>query len=195
MIKHYLPKPIALVGRITLLLAFFFSTYTSATLWAQAEDCCSDGNKIAALTLTYTGQDCSATQHNQDPSKVTCEGNPTGEQAVHIIVNTKSNPNEGDIFYDGSAQLGVPFDVAAANAGKDEFKAETWVHVYDASGNLLQTIRFHTSCSQPIAAGNQFGSIKIDQITLTNGDQCGETPPVCEPCEDGGLIAHDEVSC
>ncbi|GAB4255790.1 MAG: hypothetical protein Kow0027_22640 [Saprospiraceae bacterium] len=144
---------------------------------AQAEDCCTDGNKIAAMTITYTGEDCSATSHNQNPDKVTCNGDPAGKQAVHIIVNNKQNPDEGDLFFEGDVQLGTPFTVEAATAGKDEFKAETWFHIFDDQWNLLQEVRFHTSCSQPIAAGNQFGSIRIDKLFLTDGTSCSAQPP------------------
>ncbi|RMD96450.1 MAG: hypothetical protein D6816_18905, partial [Bacteroidetes bacterium] len=195
MIKHYLPKPFLAAIRIAFLAAFLFTAFTSNSLWAQAEDCCTDGNKIAAMTITYTGEDCSATSHNQNPDKVTCNGDPAGKQTVHIIVNNKQNPDEGNLFFEGDVQLGTPFTVEAATAGKDEFKAETWFHIFDDQWNLLQEVRFHTSCSQPIAAGNQFGSIHIDNVVLTNGDQCGETPPECNPCDDGGLIADDEAFC
>jgi hypothetical protein len=32
-------------------------------------------------------------------------------------------------------------------------------------GTLLQSVGFHTSCSQPLAVGNQFGSVLITTYT------------------------------
>ncbi|GIV30801.1 MAG: hypothetical protein KatS3mg029_0152 [Saprospiraceae bacterium] len=164
-------------------------------LHAQQENCCQGGAKIRSLVLQYTGDDCTATHHNQDPSKVFCDGNPANTSPVKIIVNNKSNPDDGNKWFEGTVNLGENFTVAAANGGKSELSADTWVHIYDNQHNLLQRIRFHTSCSQPIAAGNQFGSILVVQITLTNDTQCGIAPPPCQPCDDGGKIEGDEFSC
>ena len=35
------------------------------------------------------------------------------------------------------------------------------VKIYNASGTLIQTVKFHTSCSQLIAVGDEFGSLEI----------------------------------
>ena len=37
--------------------------------------------------------------------------------------------------------------------------------IYDASGNLLQAVEFHTSCSQPLVKGDQFGSVELVDLT------------------------------
>ena len=49
------------------------------------------------------------------------------------------------------------FDIDAANAGEDKLKSETWIHLIDGD-MLLQTVGFHTSCSQPLHVGDQFGA-------------------------------------
>ena len=34
--------------------------------------------------------------------------------------------------------------------------------IYDAEGGvLLETVQFHTSCSQPLAVGDEFGSLVL----------------------------------
>ncbi len=38
-------------------------------------------------------------------------------------------------------------------------KGSTWVHILDASDVVLQSVKFHTSCSQPLCRGDQFGSV------------------------------------
>ena len=35
------------------------------------------------------------------------------------------------------------------------------LYEYDMNGNLLQFVEFHTSCSQPLNVGDQFGSILL----------------------------------
>ena len=42
-----------------------------------------------------------------------------------------------------------------------KLSAETHVFVYDLADNLLQHAEFHTSCSQPLRDGDQFGSLKL----------------------------------
>jgi hypothetical protein len=56
-------------------------------------------------------------------------------------------------------QLFLLFNIDTINAGENKLKAETHVFIYDLQDNLLQTIEFHTSCSQPLGAGDQFGSL------------------------------------
>ena len=45
--------------------------------------------------------------------------------------------------------------------GKTRLAANTYVFIYDMEGNLLQTVKFHTSCSQPLFIGDQFGSLNM----------------------------------
>ena len=117
--------------------------------------------KVKALLVEYTGEDCSATNHNQDPSKVECDGDPAFTTPVRILAQDKANPNDNraKVWFDGQVNLNSTFWIDATNAGENKLKAETHVFIYDLNDNLLQTIEFHTSCSQPLDAGDQFGSI------------------------------------
>jgi hypothetical protein len=38
------------------------------------------------------------------------------------------------------------------------------VHILDEQGQTLQTVKFHTSCSQPLNVGDQFGSLLLDDF-------------------------------
>ena len=124
---------------------------------------CVDAAKPQVLTMRYTGEDCSASDHSQDPSKVSCDGDPMFEPVVRIRASDKSNPNHGhaSVWFDGTVELDSTFDIDATNAGETKLKANTWVHVFDANDVLLQTIRFHTSCSQPLYPDDQFGSLVL----------------------------------
>ncbi|NIM47867.1 MAG: hypothetical protein GTO22_01150, partial [Gemmatimonadales bacterium] len=52
-----------------------------------------------------------------------------------------------------------PFAIDAENAGELRLSGETCIHVFDMEGGkLLQTTCLHTSCSQPLIIGEQFGT-------------------------------------
>ena len=69
-------------------------------------------------------------------------------------------------FFDGTVALNTTFVADSANAGAGRLSSNTFVHIYDLSGNLLQTVGFHTSCSQPLFTGDQFGSILLTDFTV-----------------------------
>jgi hypothetical protein len=113
--------------------------------------------------MKYTGDGDDATSHSQDDGKVVVVGDPQDEGTVHIRVTDKSNPddNKVKVFFEGDVALDGTFAIDATLAGESTLKTETFVYVYDLNGNLLQSVRFHTSCSQPLALGDQFGSVKL----------------------------------
>lgn len=140
------------------------------------EDCCESGNKLQQILVTYTGEGCDATMHSQKPNKVKCEGDPFGADA-HIRATDRKNPNDtgGKIWFEGDVNVGEQFIIDANNAGKSKLKSKTYIHVFDqTTGDLLQTLKFHTSCSQPLFVGDQFGSIVIDGCTPEGGPSEGQ---------------------
>lgn len=130
--------------------------------------------KVIRMTLEYTGEGCDASSHSQDPKKVKCSGNPNAEEPVNIYVtNNKRKRNWGSAL---NIPVGGLVLVDAANGGKDHLDADTLVTIYGAnSGVLLQEVKFHTSCSQPLSVGDQFGSVRLISLTTTEG---GEVNPV-----------------
>ena len=40
---------------------------------------------------------------------------------------------------------------------------------------MIQQINFHTSCSEPILVGDQYGAVRIESVELENGQVC-ESP-------------------
>jgi hypothetical protein len=125
-------------------------------------DACSDG-KPAVLTMVYTGDSCDATHHSQDPGNVFCSGDPAGDPSVYILACDKRDPNQPQtkIWFEGEVGLGGQFDVDSAYAGLARLNSTTFLFVYDqdpaTGGVLLQDVEFHTSCSQPLHVGDQFG--------------------------------------
>jgi hypothetical protein len=128
----------------------------------DGDDWCASG-KPRVLTMRYTGDGCDATSHSQDSGKVSCEGDPTFEPVVYILAIDRDDPDNRrvKIWFDDMVALGETFDVDAANAGASRLKGGTFVHVYDLGGTLLQTVGFHTSCSQPLNQDDQFGSLLL----------------------------------
>ncbi|MHC5002499.1 MAG: DUF7467 domain-containing protein, partial [Planctomycetota bacterium] len=145
-------------------------------------DCCAFG-KPRALTMEYTGDDCSATMHGQDDNKVRCDDYVDElPETVYVLATDKSNPssNGAKVWFEGVVSMGQTFDIDAANEGKKKLKSTTWIHVFDESGSeLLQSMKFNTSCSQPLIQGDQFGSALLV-------DCVGEDEPVEGDCCDAG---------
>ena len=123
---------------------------------------CEDGEKPKVLIMRYTGEGSDASNHSQDAKKVSCSGDPNFASPVRIIATEKKDINDGKVWFDGTVELNDTFKIDAMNGGKDHLKSETHVKIFDLNGNLLQSIKFHTSCSQPLNIGDQFGSLKLE---------------------------------
>jgi hypothetical protein len=107
-------------------------------------------------------------RHSQKPDKVECTGNPDYASPVRILATDDDDPYKRDprVYHDGEVTLGATFDIDARRA-RDDFKPDdlesnTWVHIFALNGRLLQSVGFHTSCSQPLVAGDQFGSLVLE---------------------------------
>ncbi|MFQ5495870.1 MAG: hypothetical protein ACE5EX_10870, partial [Phycisphaerae bacterium] len=138
------------------------------------DDCDSD---VQAMTLTYTGLDCSASSHLQNPKKVKCTGDPALAEPVRIVVSDKKKKKVWGIAT--GVPVGGSVTATATNAGKNKLKANTLIRIFRESDNaLLQTVRFHTSCSEPLGVGNQFGSLLL--TSLTSG---GTTTTLPDPAD------------
>ena len=128
---------------------------------------CADGVKPQILTMRYTGEDCSASSHTQEAKKVSCDGDPMDEPTVFIVAGDKKNIEDDriKIWFEGAVSLNETFDIDATNwGGESKLKAETVVFIFDENFDLLQTVRFHTSCSQPLNLGDQFGSLVLESF-------------------------------
>jgi len=129
----------------------------------STSDQCAD-SKAKVLTMLYTGDGPEATSHSQDAGKVSVEGDPNGASPVYITVANKENLSDSKTkiyLQDFEISLSETFDIDATVVGKTRLEATTYVFVKDEDGNLLQLVMFHTSCSQPLILGDQFGSIQL----------------------------------
>ena len=128
-----------------------------------------DAGKPKILEMKYTGKDCSASSNAQDPGKLSCDGDPAFASLVHIVATDKENPDDkkAKLWFEGNVVLDTTFDIDAANDGASKLKANTWVLIYSGPGRsgLLQAVKFHTSCSQPLNLGDVFGSLELVGFT------------------------------
>ena len=135
--------------------------------FTQEETLCE--KRPTAISLRYTGGDCSQTSHNQDPGKVSCTDFPPLVEPVWIVISKPDGTNVSLDTGGAVVKFGDIVTATAANAGRSEFDSESLVQVFDENNDLLQELVFHTSCSQPLAPGDQFGSVKV--VGFENADQ------------------------
>lgn len=147
-------------------------------------DCCigPDGKtaRLASVTMEYLGDTnfCSESDFTQDESLVSCTDFPSPPvdplpDPAHIVASHQESIFENDgvtlrasvrIWFDGPVAAGATFVIDASNAFETRLKGETWVHVFDGSvaeANYRQKVAFHTSCSEPLFTGDQFGSVVV----------------------------------
>ncbi|MCZ6766555.1 MAG: hypothetical protein O7D32_06450, partial [bacterium] len=126
--------------------------------------------KLRALAMEYTGDGCDATSHGQKTDKVSCSGDPMDEMMVRIVAADKQDlgNSKTKVWFDDVVELNDEFEIDAANAGDDGLKSVTYVTIFNMNGDVLQTANFHTSCSQPLRLGDQFGSLSVTGSTPKN---------------------------
>ncbi len=128
--------------------------------------------KVRVLSLRYTGGGCGATIHSQDPRKVKCSGDAGNATPVRIV----ATDNRGDyLFLDqAGVELGDVVDIIALEGGRSDLKADTVVRILDGNGAVIEEVKFHTSCSQPLNLGDQFGSFEVFALETTEGIAANE---------------------
>ncbi len=130
------------------------------------------GNKIKSLQLVYTKENCSFSANSQPAAKWSCADSGPLLNTVYILVSDKSSPTDSKAkkWFEGTVSVGGIFTASAANGGATTLAADTYIYIFASKGGArLQTIKLHTSCSQPLNAGDQFGSIVIFSADTTGG--------------------------
>ncbi len=126
----------------------------------QPGDCCANGNKPDDLTFQYTGEDCSASDNTQDNDE--CDDFGDLPDTVYIVAGKQSDcdNNADETYFEGFVSLGGEFVVQKPGGG--DLASNTYVCVYTGpGGQLKQKVKIHTSCSQDLFIGNQFGSLLL----------------------------------
>ncbi len=145
-------------------------------------DQCEVNGDVEALKFQYLVNTTAET--NQDPSKaeVVFQGAVDPDGVSYVIVTDKDDAakalaGEGKRFFAGPVGFDTFF---TANQNLDDFGSRTYIHFYDdADGPLLQSVEYHTSCSQPITLGDVIGNATLVQYDGVDGSAA--LPPTVEP--------------
>lgn len=122
---------------------------------SSADSLCT--KRPSVISLRFNGGDCTQSANTQDASKVFCLGD-AGSGPVRIVAtNSKGDRTYLDV---SNVAIGDIVEIAAANAGRSELDSQTDVEIF-SGGTLVQDLSFHTSCSQPLALGDKFGSLEV----------------------------------
>lgn len=106
---------------------------------------CEALEEVHTLTFQYRGNACADSRHHQ-PDKFECEGTIDGVQPATITLkdDTRFTVMPGEAFSIPSP--GSSTEIELTNGGG------------------TQRLKIHTSCSQPLAAGNSFGALTLGAI-------------------------------
>jgi serine-aspartate repeat-containing protein C/D/E len=119
-------------------------------------------DKPASLTFKYTGEGCDASDNTQDPDKATCTGSVGGSETVTVMAD-----NDDYLIAPMTVAVDEEFTVSA-----DGFDSNS-VFILTGetpNGPVQETNEIHTSCSQPLAVGDVFGSL---ELVAFNGQRAG----------------------
>jgi uncharacterized repeat protein (TIGR01451 family) len=116
---------------------------------------CPSLGKPESLTFRFTNNSCAASSNQQPAGKWACSGTAGPTAAVSIIKDAKKIAVDRRTVSVG--------DLLTITADKS-LGSETQLQIGG------QTLTFHTSCSQPLAVGDSFGSL---QLVAFNGQTAG----------------------
>jgi hypothetical protein len=107
-----------------------------------AEQCCCLPSKckgVASLTLQYIGA---------DPVRVAVFADKKGNKPL----------NSWPLVEPGDTYTFTPKE------GKTKLTKNLHIRIYDLEGNLIEKLKIHTSCSQPLDVGMTFGSVLVTAV-------------------------------
>jgi len=141
---------------------------------APAPHC--DG-KVKALELRYMGGDCSQSMNSQSATAAGCTDvtAPSANPVRVILSDGKLAPPNSSVYLDqtmvvGGEILAVDASTIPSCNSTGKLKSVLGFWIKDAvTDEVIQDGFFHTSCSQPLNLGDQFGSLQVFGLNSTNG--------------------------
>lgn len=137
-------------------------------------DCSCEDGKPATLVFKYTGENCDASDNSQ--SSDSCRGELNGASPVYVEVLDGGTAVPGMVDLDGNVSI---------VATDDKLKSNTTIMLSHESG-AWQEVNIHTSCSQDLEVGDQFGSLLLVEFIPEGG------PGVCGGDDEGNDEGDDE---
>ncbi|SFH00742.1 DUF7467 domain-containing protein, partial [Neptunomonas qingdaonensis] len=163
---------------------------------------CDEFGKATALTFDYEESTNVSTSQDSSKAKILTGTTFDGDGKSYVIVTDKSDPTDlgGKVYFSGYVVEGEEFTATAADAGADRFGSNTFVHFFDdnpfdnvvGDDDLLQSLTYHTSCSQPIYLGDQVGNVTLVGYSGESGT-APSSPPVIGPDLDADTIAEGPI--
>jgi hypothetical protein len=141
----------------------------SCTVTPQSIPSCDtiSGGKPESILFRYTGGGCGDSDNDQDTKKAVCT--PTGDTVSgSISVEAAGNEDFNKDLYTVIPMSVAPDGTFEVSFQGKELKSNSYVRITDGAGNSeLNSI--HTSCSQPLAVGDVFGSMTVAGIDGQSG--------------------------
>jgi hypothetical protein len=138
---------------------------------------CETLGKPLAMTFDYEISTTLDTDQDAGKAAILTQVRAEDDGTSWVVVTDSDKPFDtgAKVYYAGFVNVGAEFTASAAIAGSS-FGSATYVHFFDdysGSGSLgqtlLQSITYHTSCSQPINLGDQVGNATLVGYVGENG--------------------------
>ena len=133
---------------------------TESTVSPPPSDGCEEG-KPSVLEFEYTGKSCAASQDLNSQTVDTCAGTLNGETGPLSIEYTDKFGSKLTLS-PTTVVLGGKFTLETT--GRRTLHSNTAFDIKQGE-TLLQSVRIHTSCSQPLVVGEEFGGLKMTGYT------------------------------
>ena len=118
------------------------------------------GKRPAVLEMLYDADLNNEDFYSQDEDSVEIVDYGPLPNVAKIIV--RDHKRRSTVLFEGTVVIGNSFEVTGANVYKRWVPPKLNFEIYDALSNeLVQTVEFHTSCSQPLFVGDQFGGLAV----------------------------------
>ncbi|MCK4840926.1 MAG: hypothetical protein KAT04_03470, partial [Methylococcales bacterium] len=131
--------------------------------------CSCDNGRPIELTFQYTQNDCSASTYPNGTQKHSCTDLATLTDPVDVVLTGK----DADKFLLSQNSLGTDVGssvtVTSSIVG-DRLSPNLVLDIFNISGDPLeQNLEIHTSCSAPLATGDDFGSMMLTEFIPVGG--------------------------
>ena len=133
---------------------------------------CCDAGKPTTLKFKYVSSNIIDNSQTNDKSSVTTYTEPSGQEVLIIANGEKDKNDTSDAVGRWVVNAG---DIFTMTRGTEKWPSNTYFHILKSDGSeVLQLVKFHTSCSAPIIPGDQFGTLILHSSEL-KGVVCGPT--------------------
>ncbi|MGB5761176.1 MAG: hypothetical protein WBM58_01350, partial [Sedimenticolaceae bacterium] len=142
-------------------------TAPSGDIGFEGQAVCDIEGKADAILFEYNPGTTLNTLQDSDKAAILFNNGVDDDGTSFIVVTdeddaAKALSGDGKQFFRGNVAFGDTFLADETTYGDDSFGSATYIHFYDsASGGLLQSITYHTSCSQPIRLGDVVGNATL----------------------------------